>query len=92
MSILRQRLQQALNDGRKVNLCTGSCGWIGLPTYLDDEYVELSAVIASTSGEGVECSVTNWIVRIDKIHAMSIFTEVWDVRRLNELPCSDNHL
>lgn len=86
MSILRQRLQQALDEGKRVDLCTGNSGWVGLPIYLDDEHVELLAVITHKDGESVECNVTSWIVRIDKIHALSIITEAWDIKRLNEIP------
>lgn len=86
MDILRQRLQEALEENRKIDVCTGNSGWIGVPTYVDDEYVEVLSVIASKEGEGAECTVTRWIVRINKIHALAILPEVWDAKRLAEIP------
>lgn len=87
MDILRKRLQQALDEGRRVDICTGSSGWVGLPIHLDDEYVELIAFTTEKEeDEAAEYDVTNWIVKIDQIHAFAIVTETWDSKRLNSIP------
>lgn len=86
MSILRKRLQQALEYGLKVKVQTTGSGWTGIPTHLDDEFLELSFISVTTEESGVEAASTAWILRLSAIEAIALATEVWDINRLSEIP------
>lgn len=86
MSILRQRLQQALDEGSSLTLETNGETWIGSPTYLDDEWVEILCVTTFDYDGAVKGKRQAWLIRLDRIDAIAAPCETWDMERFGELP------
>ena len=91
MSILKKRLQEALENGRKVEIEVGSKGWHGRIIYLDHEWVELLALTVDESDSGeLEGTRQTWLIKLNQIDTMAYPAETWDAARLNATASTDS--
>lgn len=86
MDILRQRLQQAIEEGANLTIETSNETWLGTPIYLDKEWIEVLVVSVGDNDGKIEGEHQAWLIRLDRIEAIAAPAERWNARRLAEIP------
>jgi hypothetical protein len=84
---IHQRLEEALQQGLEVRIKVADSGFIGVPIYLDDEFVELVYLYVKEDEDDQDeepYARTVWLIRLAEIKAVAI-TQPWSRQRLNRL-------
>lgn len=90
-NLLNQRLQDALQQGRKVQIETSGDAFAGIPIHLDSEFVELFVLSTPVGEEEEEPPYTRntWLIRLSCVEAVSYCYESWSKERLERLLAED---
>ena len=89
-SRLYHRLEEALNSGSEVWFRMPGTRLVGIPIYLDAEYVEVVDVDVAEGFEDEDLpdepyQRTVWLVRLEEISAISYATDRWSKERFERL-------
>ncbi|MGB3765074.1 MAG: hypothetical protein WA947_00820 [Phormidesmis sp.] len=89
-SRLYHRLEEALNSGSEVWFRMPGTRLVGIPIYLDAEYVEVVDVDVAEGFEDEDLpdepyQRTVWLVRLEEISAISYATDRWSKDRFERL-------
>lgn len=89
-SRLYHRLEEALNSGSEVWFRMPGTRLVGIPIYLDADYVEVVDVDVAEGFEDEELpdepyQRTVWLVRLEEISAISYATDRWSKERFERL-------
>jgi|GEM_PF-1243497 len=90
-NLLYRRLEDALQQGRKVWLETNNDSFSGIPIHLDREFVELLSLAGPDEDESDDSSYksTTWLLRLARIEAIAYPTEHWPAERFDNLLAED---
>lgn len=89
-SRLYHRLEEALNSGSEVWFRMPGTRLVGIPIYLDADYVEVVDVDVAEGFEDEDLpdepyQRTVWLVRLEEISAISYATDRWSKERFERL-------
>ena len=89
-SRLYHRLEEALNSGSEVWFRMPGTRLVGIPIYLDADYVEVVDVDVAEGFEDEDLpdepyQRTAWLVRLEEISAISYATDRWSKERFERL-------
>ncbi|HEY9815966.1 MAG TPA: hypothetical protein V6D20_09260 [Candidatus Obscuribacterales bacterium] len=85
------RLQEAFRQGHEVRVRLPHGDFMGVPIYLDAEFVELLDLYIPTPDEGDDCCErTVWLIKLAEIITISLSTEYWSKDRLEQLLSQEN--
>lgn len=100
MTLLHQRLEEALQNGSEIQVRTRSTGFVGIPIHLDAEYVELVYLYVSDEEEALDAPYarTVWLIKVSEITAIAYPLKTWSRQDLEHwlqdetlAPDRDNH-
>lgn len=100
MTLLHQRLEEALQNGSEIQVRTHSTGFVGIPIHLDAEYVELVYLYVSDEEEALDAPYarTVWLIKVSEITAIAYPLKTWSRQDLEHwlqdetlAPDRDNH-
>lgn len=91
-NLLYQRLEDALQQGRKLWIETNNDSFSGIPIHLDREFVELLSLTGPEEEDGDDESYksTTWLIRLAQIEAVAYPTEHWPAERFDSLLDGEN--
>lgn len=80
------RLQEAFRQGTEVRIRLPHGDFMGVPIYLDEEFVELLDLYVPTAEEEEGCCErTIWLIKLSEVRTISLSTEYWSQERLEQL-------
>lgn len=83
--LLRNRLQEALQQGTEVRIRLASSNFYGVPIHLDSEFVEILCLFVDETDDSAMCERAVWLIRLSEIVAFSYPIDSWSKERLEAL-------